>query len=175
MFVDTIVVGTVTALIIPLSGGFEAGSGLTGTKLTQAALEDHIGAGGRYFVAIAILFFAFTSIVGNSSYAENALTYLGLAGRTGIMSLRVLVLLMIIWGSIPSVATVFNTADASMGLMATINRVAIVLLSGTVAKLTRDCFDQRRAGGEPRFHGGDHAELAEGINHDIGYRSESRG
>ena len=148
VFIDTIVVCTVTALLILLSGVFEPGSGLTGTELTQAALADHIGATGSYFVAIAILFFAFTSIVGNYSYAENALTYLGVAGPTGVMVLRAGVLTMIVWGSVQTVATVFNTADASMGLMATINLVAIVLLSGTVAKLTRDYFEQRRSGRE---------------------------
>ncbi|MDX1609159.1 MAG: sodium:alanine symporter family protein [Halofilum sp. (in: g-proteobacteria)] len=171
VFIDTLVVCTVTALIILLSGVFEPGSGLTGTELTQSALEYHVGAGGSYFVAIAILFFAFTSIVGNYSYAENALTYLGLAGKTGLTVLRSTLLLMVLWGSLQSVATVFNTADASMGLMATINLVAIVLLSGTVVKLTRDYFDQRRAGREPVFHGADYPELADEVDHDIWYRS----
>ena len=175
VFVDTLVICTVTALIILLSGVFEPGSGLNGTQLTQAALEDHIGAAGGYFIAIAILFFAFTSIVGNYSYAENALTYLGLAGPTGIMTLRVLALLMVVWGSVQTVTTVFNTADASMGLMATINLIAIVLLSGTVVKLTRDYFEQRRAGKEPRFRGRDYPELEHEVNHDIWYREESRG
>ena len=170
VFIDTIVVCTVTALLILLSGVFEPGSGLTGTELTQAALEDHIGAGGSYFVAIAILFFAFTSIVGNYSYAENAMTYLGLAGKTGIVVLRSAVLLMIIWGSVQTVATVFNTADASMGLMATINLVAIVFLSGTVAKLTKDYFTQRSRGEEPRFHGADYPELSDEVDHEIWWR-----
>ena len=62
-------------------------------------------------------------------------------------------------GALQAVATVFNTADASMGLMATINLVAIVALSGTVVKLTRDYFDQRRAGREPRFEGRNYPEL----------------
>jgi len=170
VFVDTIVVCTVTALVILLSGVFEPGSGLTGTELTQAALEDHIGPTGTYFVAIAILFFAFTSIVGNYSYAENALTYLGLASATGIIVLRGALLLMVVWGSLQSVVTVFNTADASMGLMATINLVAIVLLSGTVAKLTRDYFAQRQRGAEPVFHGADYPELSDEVDHRIWWR-----
>ncbi len=175
VFVDTIVICTVTALIILLSGVYEPGSGLNGTQLTQAALDDHIGAGGTYFIAIAILFFAFTSIVGNYSYAENALTYLGVAGRTGVMALRAAVLLMIVWGSAQTVTTVFDTADASMGLMATINLVAIVLLSGTVVKLTRDYFSQRDSGREPVFHGADYPELADEIEHAIWWRDERNG
>ena len=60
--------------------------------------------------------------------------------------LKIVVLLMVIWGSLQKVETVFNTADASMGLMATINLIAIVALSGTVVKLTRDYFSQARPG-----------------------------
>jgi len=170
VFVDTIVICTVTALVILLSGVFEPGTGPSGTQLTQAALEAHVGEAGGYFLALAIFFFAFTSIIGNYSYAENALTYVGLAGRTGVTVLRVLVLGMIVWGALQTVTTVFNTADASMGLMATINLIAIVLLSGTVAKLTRDYFAQRKQGREPVFHGDDHPELSAKIETSIWQR-----
>ena len=74
---------------------------------------------------------------------------------------------MVVWGALQAVATVFNTADASMGLMATINLIAIVALSGTVVKLTRDYFAQRKAGVEPIFHGKDYPELGDKIDHTI--------
>ena len=77
------------------------------------------------------------------------------------------VLLMVVWGALQAVATVFNTADASMGLMATINLIAIVFLSGTVVKLTRDYFSRRAQGVEPRFHGKDYPELGDQIDHTI--------
>ncbi|MFO7640108.1 MAG: sodium:alanine symporter family protein [Candidatus Competibacteraceae bacterium] len=159
VFIDTILVCTATALLILLSGVLEPGSGVTGTQLTQSALSVHIGGAGTYFIAIAIFFFAFTSIIGNYSYAENALTYLGVANRTGVTILRCALLLMVVWGSVQTVATVFDAADASMGLMATINLIAIVLLSGTVVKLTQDYFAQRKAGQEPVFHSADYPEL----------------
>jgi AGCS family alanine or glycine:cation symporter len=172
VFIDTIVICTVTALVILLSGVYEPGTGATGTELTQAALEDHVGAFGGYFLAIAILFFAFTSIIGNYSYAENALAYWGLGGKTPLTIMRTAALAMVIWGSLQTVGTVFATADASMALMATINLIAIVLLSGTVAKLTRDYFEQRRGGREPQFHGRDYPELEDEIEHDIWWREE---
>ena len=84
--------------------------------------------------------------------------------------LRCLVLGMVVWGALQAVATVFSTADASMGLMATINLVAIVGLSGTVVKLTRDYFAQRQAGVEPVFHAADYPELGDRIEHSIWYR-----
>lgn len=167
VFIDTILVCTATAVMILMSGVLEPGSGVTGIQLTQQALEMHIGVAGQYFVAIAILFFAFTSIVANYSYAENALIYLGMGNNIGIGLLRVVALAMVVWGAWEAVLTVFSFADASMGLMATINLIAIVLLSGTVAKLTRDYFDQRRRGIEPRFTAKDYPELQNKIDTEI--------
>ena len=165
VFIDTILVCTATAVMILLADVIPS-KDLTGVNLTQAALFDHFGSFGPMFVAVAIFFFAFTSIIGNYSYAENAVVYLG-GGKTGILLLRLAVMGMVIWGALQAVATVFNFADASMGLMATINLVAIVFLSGTVVILTRDYLSQRKAGVEPRFHIDKHPDIAPGVNHEI--------
>lgn len=174
VFIDTIVICTCTAVIILLSGIYTPGGELTGTVLTQEALAEHIGAAGLYFIAIAIFFFAFTSIIGNYSYSENAMVFLGAGGETPILVLRVAVIGMVLWGSLQAVATVFNAADASMALMATINLGAILALSGTVAKLTRDYFAQKAQGHEPVFHGADYPELSDSVDHSIWYRDEPR-
>jgi AGCS family alanine or glycine:cation symporter len=134
--------------------------------LTQQALTVHIGAAGNGFIAIAIMFFAFTSIIGNYAYAESAMTFLNLGGKIWITVLRILVLLMVVWGAYQSVATVFNTADAAMGLMATVNLIAITALSGLVVKLTRDYFEQQRVG-KPRFDPAQYPELAGKIDTEI--------
>ncbi|CCF19694.1 Amino-acid carrier protein alsT [Pseudorhizobium banfieldiae] len=167
VFIDTLLVCTATAIMILLSGALVPESGVTGAQLTQAALEEHLGTFGAYFIAIAIFFFAFTSIIGNYSYAENAMTFLGAGTGIGIVILRSAVLLMVVWGAYETVTTVFNAADASMGLMATSNLIAIVLLSGTVAKLTKDYFAQRKAGESPVFHAADYPELAGKIDKTI--------
>ncbi len=151
VFIDTILICTATALIILLSGVMGQDPALTGTQLTQRAMEAHWGSIGSYFVAVAIFFFAFTSIIGNYSYAENALVFLGHGHTTGVTVLRGALVLMVIWGALESVAVVFNAADASMGLMATINLIAIVLLSGLVTRLTRDYLAQRKSGRDPVF------------------------
>ena len=167
VFIDTILICTATSVMILLSGTLEPGSGVTGTQLTQAAMSTHIGSAGTYFIAIAIFFFAFTSIIGNYSYAENALTYLGGGNRLGLMIMRCATLAMVVWGAYESISTVFDAADASMGLMATINLVAILLLSGTIAKLTKDYFEQRKAGAVPVFHAADYPELQGKIDGEI--------
>ena len=167
VFIDTLMICTATAVVILLSGQLEPGSGLTGTQLTQAAMEVHIGSFGRYFIAVAIFFFAFTSIIGNYSYAENALVYLKVDSTVGKTVLRVAVLLMVIWGAYESVATVFNAADASMGLMATINLVAIVLLSGLVSRLVKDYLAKRKRGEVPHFVASEMPELKGEIDEEI--------
>lgn len=159
VFIDTLLICSATAFMILLSGIYQPGMETTGTELTQEALAAHIGGGGIYFVAIAIFFFAFTSIIGNYSYAENAMTFLHAGNKTGLTILRIVALGMVFWGSLQSVTTVFNAADASMGLMATINLIAIVLLSGTVVKLTRDYFAQRKQGLVPHFNATEYPEL----------------
>ena len=165
VFIDTILVCTATAIMILLSGATPSAE-LTGTALTQSALTEHFGSFGGVFVAIAIFFFAFTSIIGNYSYAENSVVYLG-GGNMGIVILRCVALAMVVWGSIQAVSTVFNFADASMGLMATINLVAIVLLSRTVIKVTRDYVAQRKAGRQPQFHIAEHPDLDHGVSREI--------
>ena len=174
VFIDTILICTATGIMILLSGVMAPGSELTGTPLTQEAMVAHIGEAGRYFIAIAIFFFAFTSIIGNYAYAEMAMSFLGLGNRTGLTILRSLVLAMVIWGALQAVATVFDLADASMGLMATINLIAIVLLSGTVAAVTRDYLTQRKAGREPVFDAARHPELDPAIDRAI-WRLSGRG
>ena len=167
VFIDTIIVCTATAVMILLAGVLEPGSGVTGTQLTQQAMEVHLGEFGGYFIAIAILFFAFTSIVANYTYAENALIYLRGGNTLGLTLLRLAALGMVIWGGYEAVVTVFNAADASMGLMATINLIAIVLLSCTVVKLTKDYLAQRKEGLVPHFKSKDYPELHEKIDSNI--------
>ncbi|MDO4904000.1 MAG: sodium:alanine symporter family protein [Lautropia sp.] len=150
VFVDTLLICTATGVMILLSDALQPGSGVTGSVLTQQAMAYHIGTHGKDFVAIAVFFFAFTSIIGNYSYAEGAMTYMKIDTRTGVTLMRSLVLVFIVWGAYEKITTVFDAADATMGIMASINLVSIVLLSGLVVKLTNDYLEQRKLG-EPHF------------------------
>ena len=166
VFIDTLLVCTATAIMILLSGAIPSAEN-TGVVLTQAALGEHFGNFGHYFVAIAIFFFAFTSIIGNYAYAENAIIFLGHGSQGPVLALRAGVLAMVVWGAIQQVQTVFDFADASMGLMATINLIAIVFLSGTVSYVTQDYLRQRREGKNPTFHLSEHPEIAPGVSKTI--------
>lgn len=151
VFIDTIVICTATASIILLSGGLESFTNMGGVEITQRALDSQVGGWGGEFVAIALLFFAFTSIIANYSYAETNLIFLQHKHTTGIMLLRIAVLAMIMFGSLESNGVIWGLADISMALMAIVNLAAILLLSNEVVKLAKDYNEQLNAGKLPTF------------------------
>lgn len=153
VFLDTLVICTATAAIIIMAGPeLLAGDEANGIKLTQMALSSHVGEWGGMFIAVAILLFAFTSVIANYSYGETNVEYL--AGRRAplaVLIYRLAVLAMVMVGSVASLGPIWNFADLSMGMMAIINLVAILLLSPISFALFRDYERQLKAGLEPTF------------------------
>lgn len=147
VFIDTMLICTASAAIILLAGPQEG----EGIQLVQNALTAEVGNWGQYFLALIILFFAFTSIVANYFYAENCLIFLGRNHSTGLAVFRLLVLGMVMFGAIASLPFVWNLADVAMGLMAITNLIAILLLSKLVFRLSADYQRQRKAGQQPSF------------------------
>lgn len=137
VFVDTILVCSATAAIIILSG--ELQSGKTGIELTQLAMGRTIGPFGPAFVAMAVMFFAWTSILGNYYYGESNLMYLfPRCGKGGLALYRVTVLGMLLFGAVTSVPLVWELADLFNGVMALLNLVGILLLSNVAVEKLRD-------------------------------------
>nr|WP_216599557.1 sodium:alanine symporter family protein [Vibrio sp. 03-59-1] len=159
VFMDTIVICSATVAIILMSGEYVPHGEITGIELTQRALTAQVGPWGGIFVAVAIFFFAFTSIIANYSYAETNLIFLEHNHKAGIGIFRVVVLAMVMFGSMATLPTVWALADVSMGLMAIVNLVAIILLSGIVIKLAKDYNQQLKAGKLPTFNADDFPEL----------------
>jgi AGCS family alanine or glycine:cation symporter len=164
VFIDTLLICSATGIVILLSGVL--GQGGDGVQITQRAMMVFFGQWGVWFSAVALFFFAFTTIVGNYSYAENNLLYLG-GGKRMLFALRVAALGVVVWGVYSKVALVWEAADAAMALMASINLVAIVMLSGVVVKLTRDYDRQLSEGKSPTFHIAEYPELGDGVDHEI--------
>jgi AGCS family alanine or glycine:cation symporter len=155
VFIDTILICTASAAIILLAGP-QPGEGI---MLVQNALTSEVGDWGKYFLAVIILFFAFTSIVANYFYAENCLVFLEHSHPTGLLWFRLAVLGMVMFGSLASMPFVWNLADLSMGLMAITNLIAILLLSNLAIKLAKDYNDQRKAGKLPTFDASQYPEV----------------
>ncbi|SJL82164.1 alanine/glycine:cation symporter family protein [Vibrio palustris] len=159
VFTDTVVICSATTAIILMSGEYVPHGGVTGISLTQRALSTQVGDWGGIFIAVAIFFFAFTSIIANYSYAETNLVFMKMRKKSTLMLFRVIFLSMVMFGSLANLPTVWSLADVSMGLMAIVNLVAILLLSGIVVKLTKDYNQQLKAGKLPTFDVNDYPEL----------------
>lgn len=137
VFFDTIILCTCTAFIILLAGetGFTEMSGI---GLTQDALSVHLGTFGGHFIAIAILFFSFTSVVANYAYGESNLHFFKLDNRIGRSAYTVGYLAMIMWGAMAALPTVWAMADMALGLMTVVNGIALFALAKTVFVVTED-------------------------------------
>lgn len=149
VFTDTLIICSSTAFIILMSGVHVEG-GLDGVQLTQEALTAEIGSAGRIFVAIAIFFFAFSSIFGNYYYGEANIRFIT-KSRLALNIYRVIVGAMVMGGAMMSLKMVWSLADVTMALMTLCNLVAIVLLGGKAMTLLEDYRSQRKRGIDPIF------------------------
>ena len=166
VFVDTFVVCTCTAIII-LASGLYHDAGFEGVTLTQMALESQIGSWGDDFLAIILFLFAYSSIIGNYAYAEGNVQFIH-NSRKWMTLFRVLVLVMVYFGAITSVPLIWSMADLFMGVMATINLIAIVLLTPFALMLLRDYVGQLKQGkADPEFKLDEHPKFKDKVNSDI--------
>jgi alanine or glycine:cation symporter, AGCS family len=146
VFLDTFVICTCTALLILLSGFYTPGFEGDGLVLTQNALAAVVGDWGRTFISVALALFVFTSILYNYYLGENNLRFLLGDKRAAVMVYRGLVLLLVLWGAIQNLETVFAFADITMTLLAFVNLIALALLFKVGMRLLRDYDQQRKAG-----------------------------
>ena len=144
VFTDTLVICTCTAFIILVSNPSSDAS-LSGIQLTQAAFTEQIGSLGAVFVAVAILLFAFSSIIGNYYYGESNIRFIS-RRPIYLWIYRVLVGAMVMCGAMMSLDLAWSFADVTMGLMTICNLIAIVLLSRQVLWLLRDYTTKKRQG-----------------------------
>lgn len=150
VFSDTLVICTCTACII-LFSGVPLGGETNGVQLTQMALDNEIGSGGSTYVAISILFFAFSSIIGNYYYGEANLRYIT-HNKIVMAVFRLMTGSMVMFGALASLDLAWSLADICMGLMTICNLIAIVLLGKYAFRLLADYCEQKRKGiKEPVF------------------------
>lgn len=163
VFTDTLLVCSCTAFIILISGVYD-GSNLNGIVLTQASLCSQIGDWGTTFVAIAILFFAFSSIIGNYYYGEANVRFLT-HSKWVLMVYRLLSAgLMVLFGALASLDLVWSIGDLCMALLTMCNLVAILFLGRYAFMLLDDYRSQRRNGTcDPVFSKKKFPEIADAL------------
>ncbi|GAK03499.1 LOW QUALITY PROTEIN: sodium/alanine symporter [Geomicrobium sp. JCM 19037] len=157
VFFDTMIICSSTAFIILLSTGYMDVEG-EGATITQFAMSQHIGEWASAFVAIAILFFAYSSVLGNYYFGETNIEFLK-NGARWLPIYRVAFLIMGILGGIATVELVWTMADLFMALMAIVNITVILLLTKKAVTLLQDYTKQRKAGKDPVFYASQYPEI----------------
>ena len=139
VFVDTIVICSITAIAIITTGAWE--SGQSGAVLTTLAFDTALPGGG-YIVTVGLVLFAFSTILGWEYYGERCLEYL--AGTKPIFAYRIIWVIFVVVGAIGGLEFIWSLADTLNGLMAIPNLVGVLFLSGTVFKLTKEFFAKEK-------------------------------
>lgn len=168
VYIDTLFVCTATAFMILFTGKYnvqdpsETGKfivenipGIDYTGFTQAAVSNHFPAIGNGFVAISLLFFAFTTIMAYYYYAETNVAYVfkGKNKKTIIWVLRILFLLATYFGTVKEAKLAWAFGDIGVGLMAWVNIIAILLLGNIGVKVWKDYHQKKKQGiKDPTFN-----------------------
>ncbi len=149
VFVDTIVVCTMTAIVVLSSGYIDLETGLAAEGVNDATLVSQafgnvFGQAGEIFIALAMLMFAFTTVLGWSHYGSKAVEYL--AGTKATKIYKVIFVIMIISGAIMTSSLAWDISDTFNGFMMVPNLIAVVALSPLVARITKNYVDRRIKG-----------------------------
>ena len=152
VFTDTLLVCSCTSFIILISGLYKVPE-LNGIALTQTALQSEVGAMGPIFIAVAILLFAFSSIIGNYYYGEANIRFIT-PNNTVMTIYRICSAgVMVMFGALASFELVWNIVDFFMAFLTACNLIAIVILGRYAFRLLDDYRQQKRKGiKEPVFH-----------------------
>ncbi len=156
VFIDTILVCSATAFMCMCSG-VEPSAELSGAPYIQAALSANLGAFGPIFITVAMILFAFTTLLGNLFYVDKCISYImgKIPDKKFMVIYRIIASLVIFVGAGLSADLLWNIADILMGGMTLINIPVIFILSKYAIRALRDYEAQRKQGREPVFRAKD--------------------
>ena len=137
-FIDTVVICTLTALVVGLSGIYH--QDISGVQLTAEAFNVGIPGFGTYFIPFAVLLFAYSTLISWSYYGERAVDYL--VGEKGLMPYRIAFCVFSFIGAIWSIGPVLNFSDIMLALMAIPNLIAVLILIPVLKKATAEYRDK---------------------------------
>lgn len=149
VFIDTLLICSATSFIVLLSG-IDFCCGLEDIPLVQEAVRNQVGPFGVHLIAFSIFAFAFTSIIGNYSYAETNVLFIK-NSKILLNIFRVTCVITVFLGAQADAKTVWNISDLLMGLMAVVNIVVILLIGNIAIKALKDYLAQKRKGQTPVF------------------------
>ena len=140
VFIDTFIILTLTALVIISTGVWSNGE--TGAALAQTAFNTVFGSFGNIFIAVCMLFFAFSTIIGWYFFGQSNVK--AMFGKKAVKIYTLIVVVLIVVGSTLKVDLVWNMSDMFNGLMVLPNLLALLALSGLVVKIHKDWEDKHK-------------------------------
>ena len=156
VFLDTLLICSATALML-LCSGVEPTEAAQGAPYVQAALSAVFGSVGPIFITVAMVLFAFTTLIGNLYYVDNALAFLlgHVPSKRFMVVFRLIAMGLIFLGAGLTLDLVWNLSDVLMGVMVLINIPVIAVLSRPAAAALRNYTRQRKEGKNPVFRAAD--------------------
>lgn len=150
VFIDTLLICLATAMMLLLSGVQGEAGVLDGIPFVQKAISANVGTWGIHFITASIFAFAFSSLIGNYYYAESNILFIK-NNKVLLFVFRCTCLLAVFLGAQADFSLVWNLADITMGCMAIVNIIAILLLGNIALKVLKDYETQKKAGKNPVF------------------------
>lgn len=154
VYIDTMLLCTATALMC-LSSGAEYGKDVEPATFVQNATSSVFGKAGPIIITLAMVLFAFTTLIGNLYYVNNAMAYINhkkMPSQKAMRIFYVFAVFIIFIGAVMPMNICWDLADITMGCMTLINLPSCVAMSGTAVKALKDFEKQRKAGKDPKFH-----------------------
>jgi len=133
-FIDTVIICTITALVVGASGLYH--EDMSGVQLTASAFDVGIPGFGTYFIPVAVLLFAYSTLISWSYYGERAIDYL--FGEKGLMPYRIAYCIFAFIGAIWAIGPVLNFSDIMLALMAVPNLIGVLILLPLLRKSTAE-------------------------------------
>lgn len=153
VYIDTLILCTATAFMC-ISSGVERTNDVAGAPYVQNAVSSVFGSIGPVFITVAMILFAFTTLIGNLYYTNNALAFLNkkkMPSNAFMTIYRIICVLTIFVGAGLSMETAWAVADITMGLMTIINIPCCIILGGVAFKALRDYENQKKENFNPVF------------------------
>lgn len=150
VFIDTLLICSATAMMLLLSGVEGKTGVLDGIPFVQKAVSANVGNWGIHFITLSIFAFAFSSLIGNYYYAESNILFIK-NNKKLLFIFRITCLLAVFFGAQADFSMMWNIADITMGCMATVNILVILVLGNTAMKVLKDYEKQKKEGKNPVF------------------------
>lgn len=150
VFIDTLLICSATAMMLLVSGVEGVSGVLDGIPYVQQAISANVGSWGIHFITVSIFAFAFSSLIGNYYYAESNILFIR-NSKKWLVVFRITCLLAVFLGAQADFSMMWNIADITMGCMATVNIISILLLGNKALKVQKDYERQRKQGKNPVF------------------------